>query len=165
MKRLIFVRHGKAEELVSGISDFERSLTAKGKILSRSIARKLREKGNSPSALITSPAFRALETAIIFATELNIEPEKIILDNNLYHKMNLKYLAEILAQHGEKNNTLILFGHNPAFTEIADSLSPEGCTFMPKSSAVCISFDVRTWQEIRQTKGRQEFFLKPEKDI
>jgi phosphohistidine phosphatase SixA len=34
MKRLIFVRHGKAEDGSPEISDFERSLTLKGKVIS-----------------------------------------------------------------------------------------------------------------------------------
>ena len=42
MKKLIFVRHGKAEE-ESGISDFERSLTLKGKVISGLMALKLAE--------------------------------------------------------------------------------------------------------------------------
>ncbi len=41
MKKLIFVRHGKAEDESPEISDFERSLTLKGKVISRLMAQKL----------------------------------------------------------------------------------------------------------------------------
>ncbi|HEX7493785.1 MAG TPA: histidine phosphatase family protein, partial [Bacteroidales bacterium] len=67
MKKLIFIRHGKAEDPVHEISDFERSLTLKGKIISRLMAQRLMEKEKSPGIIVTSPAFRALETAFIFA--------------------------------------------------------------------------------------------------
>ena len=93
MKKLIFVRHGKAEDPAPEISDFERSLTMKGKIISKLMAQKLREKENSPGIIITSPAFRALETAFIFAEEFGIEPEKIIINSKLYYKMNFHYSA------------------------------------------------------------------------
>ena len=54
MKRLIFIRHGKAEDDSPEISDFERSLTLKGKVISRLMARKLMEKEKSPGVLLTS---------------------------------------------------------------------------------------------------------------
>jgi len=165
MKKIIFVRHGKAEDPVSGISDYERSLTLKGKIISRLMGKKLRQMEKSAVTIITSPAFRAIETALIFAAEFGIEPEKIIVNSNLYYKMNLRYLPEILTGAGEISDTVMMFGHNPSFTEIANSLCSEGCDFMSKSSAVGISFDIRNWSEIRHKSGKQEFYLKPEKDL
>ena len=165
MKKLIFVRHGKAEDPASGISDYERSLTLKGKIISRLMARKLRDTEKSSLTIITSPAFRAIETALIFAMEFGVEPDKIIINSALYYKMNLRYLPEILAHIGDNNDTVMMFGHNPSFTEIANSLSSEGCDLMSKSGVVGISFDISKWQEIRQKSGKQEYFLKPEKDL
>ena len=72
MKKLIFVRHGKAEEEAPGISDFERSLTSSGKKISKQMAR-LNQKKNLP-VFVSSPAFRALETALIFAGECGDMP-------------------------------------------------------------------------------------------
>ena len=48
-------------------------LTLKGKIISGLMARKLHEKEKSPGVMMTSPAFRALETALIFAGEFGID--------------------------------------------------------------------------------------------
>ena len=165
MKKLIFIRHGKAEDPAPEISDFERSLTLKGKSISKLMARKLREKENSPGIMITSPAFRALETALIFAGGFGIEPENIIINSNLYYKMNFHYLPELLSLVSENDDTITLFGHNPSFTEIADSLCKEGCDFMPKCGVIGISFNVRTWSEIRRNSGKIEYFLKPEKGL
>ena len=162
MKKLIFVRHGKAEDPAPGISDYERSLTLKGKVITRTMGRKLKEMEKSSITIITSPAFRAIETALIFAMEFGIEPEKIIVNSNLYHKMNLRYLPQILSGVGDKCGTVMLFGHNPSFTEIANSLCREGCEFIQKSGIVGISLDIQSWTEIRQKSGKQEFFLIPE---
>jgi phosphohistidine phosphatase len=165
MKKLILVRHGKAEDPASGISDYERSLTLKGKIISRLMARKLRDSEKSPVMIISSPAFRALETALIFAIEFGVEADKIIVNSSLYYKMNLRFLPEILAKAGDNSDTVMMFGHNPSFTEIANSLCTDGCDFMPKSGVACISFDIAKWPEIRQKSGKLEFHLKPEKDL
>jgi phosphohistidine phosphatase len=163
MKKLIFIRHAKAEDQSAEISDFERSLTIKGKMISKQTARKLKETEKSPGIMITSPAFRALETAIIFAGEFGIAPENIQINSNLYFKMNSKYLREILDQTNEDSDSITLFGHNPSFSELADSLCNGGCDFLPKCGVIGISFIVTKWQEIKHGTGRIEYFLKPEK--
>ena len=165
MKKLILIRHGRAEDPASGISDFERSLTLKGKVISKLMARKLREIEKSPGIIITSPAFRAIETALIFAGEFGIEHHQIKINSYLYYKMNIRYLPEILAGAGEETDTITMFGHNPSFTEIANSLCSEGCDFLPKCGIIGISFNIKTWPEIRQKIGKQEYYLKPEKTL
>jgi phosphohistidine phosphatase len=164
MKKLIFVRHGKAEE-ESGISDFERSLTMKGKVISGLMAHKLAEKEKSPGAIVTSPAFRALETALIFAGEYGLSADKIVLNSDIYYKMNLKNLIAIISGINEDEETITLFGHNPSFTDLANSLSKEGCDSIPKSGIVCISFNIDTWSEISRNAGMLEYFLNPEKNL
>lgn len=163
MKKIIFIRHGKAEESTLDISDYERSLTKKGKIVSKTMAQKLRSKENSPGTIITSPAFRALETAIIFANEFEIDPGEIIMSSIIYYKFNFQYLPEILSLVAEEESTVTLVGHNPSFTDIANALCKEGCDLMSKSGVIGISFSVMTWSEIGHNSGKMEYYLKPEK--
>ncbi len=162
MKKLIFVRHGKAEELPNGITDYERSLTTKGKIICRRMAQKFKEADPSPGVFVTSPGFRALETALIFAGAFGIKPEKLVLDNNIYHKMDFAYLTEILADISEDIDSVTFFGHNPSFTEVADKLCREGIDTMPKTSVIGITFDISTWKELRGKTGKIVYYLKPE---
>ena len=165
MKKLIFVRHGRAEDPAAEIPDFERSLTIKGKLISSQIARELKEIENSHGVIITSPAFRALETAIIFTQVFGIQMEQIILNSNLYYKMNFNTLSEILSVISEDSDSITFFGHNPSFTEIANLLCRGGCDFIPKSGVIGISFNVTKWQEIKRNTGKMEYFLKPEKAL
>ena len=162
MKKLILIRHGRAEDPVAGISDLERSLTTKGKVISKLMARKLRSIERSQGIILTSPAFRAIETALNFAGEFSMDPGKIIINSHLYYNMDLNYLPGIIAVAGEEADTITMFGHNPSFTEIADSLCHEGCGFIPKCGIIGISFNVNNWSEIRPKSGKLEFFLKPE---
>jgi phosphohistidine phosphatase len=163
MKKIIFVRHGRAEDPVSELSDFERSLTVKGKVISKFMARRYREKEDNPGLMITSPAFRALETAFIFAGEFGIKPDTIRIESNLYYKANIKNLFDMLAKVDDEIDTITLFGHNPAFTEMPDRLSRSGCEFVTKTSIVCISFQTKIWSGVKLDEGKQEYFLKPEK--
>ncbi len=161
MKKLIFVRHSKAEEPSLEISDFERSLTTKGKSLSNAMALRLKEKEKSAGVFLTSPAFRALETAMIFAGIFRIPPEKILMAGNIYYKFNMQTLREDLSRVKEEEDVITLFGHNPSFTELAGELSREGCDFIQKCAIVGISFKITTWSELAQNSGEIIYHLKP----
>lgn len=129
------------------------------------MAGQLREIDSDPGTFITSPAFRALETAYIFAGEFGIKPEKVIINSIMYYKMNFHYLPEILSLVNDDTDTVTLFGHNPSFTEIAGKLMKDECDFIPKCGIVGISFNISSWSEIKQTSGKLQYFLKPEKAI
>ena len=165
MKKLIFVRHGRAEEPDPSITDYERSLTIKGKTVSEQMALILKEKEKLPAVLVTSPAFRAFETALIFARVLGYDPDKIILKNTLYTHASLKSFAEILDEISDDIDCVIFFGHNPSFTEIPDRLSRSGIDFVPKSGIVGLSFKPDTWKGLLREKGNIDYFLKPDKKL
>jgi phosphohistidine phosphatase len=157
------MRHGKAEDPLSGISDLERSLTLKGKVVSRQMAQKLKEKIKDPGTLITSPAFRAYETAYILAGEYGISAEKIKISNIIYYRLDEKSIMEVLKLVDEKTDTVTLFGHNPAFTTLSGFLCKESCDVVPKSGIVCLRFGVSTWGEIKPSTADAELILKPKK--
>jgi phosphohistidine phosphatase len=163
MKKIIFVRHGKAEEPAAEFTDFERSLTAQGKEISRLMALKLKEKETDPGTIITSPAFRALETAFIFAGIYGIKPEKVIFNSNLYFDLSQDSLMTILKNTKEDVDTITLFGHNPSFTELPELLSKESFGILPKSGIICLSFKTKTWSGISRNGGHIDYFLKPKK--
>ena len=89
MKKIVFVRHGRAEDPSSEITDFERSLTLKEKAITRMMAHRFRVKETDPGLIITSPAFRASETAFIFASEFGVKHEKIRIESDLYQYANI----------------------------------------------------------------------------
>ena len=88
-------------------------------------------------------------------------PEDIKMNSKIYMGISLKNLPEILSAISEEAETITLFGHNPSFSDLADSLTKEGCDPMPKSGVACISFNIRTWSEISRNNGKLEYFLKP----
>jgi phosphohistidine phosphatase len=163
MKKIIFIRHAKAEDQSPEITDFERSLTLKGKVVSGLMAKKLKEKEKSLGTIITSPAFRAIETALIFAGEYGIKSENIILQSRLYFSFDEKSLMEILGSVNETVGTVTLFGHNPSFTDLAGYLCKEAFDVIPKTGIVSLSFNARTWSEIKPNSGNADLILKPKK--
>jgi phosphohistidine phosphatase len=163
MKRIIFVRHGKAEDPLEGISDFERSLTLKGKIVTRLMTQKLKARIKDPGTLISSPAFRAYETAVIFAGEYGIAADKIMLNNIIYYSLDEKSIMNIIKTVDETADTVTLFGHNPSFTNLACFFCREQCDVIPKSGIVSLKFDIATWSEIKPSSADAELEYKPKK--
>ena len=163
MKKIIFVRHGRAEEAAPEFSDFERSLTARGKSISRLMALKLKEKEKDLGIIVTSPAFRAIETALIFTGVYAIPPEKIIINSNLYFSIDQNSFLDILKSTEDDVDTITLFGHNPSFTELPEQLCGDRFEVMPKSGIICLSFRTKTWSGINRDKGETDYFLKPKK--
>lgn len=163
MKKIILIRHGRAEDASPDFPDFERSLTLKGKNVSRLMAGKLKEKVNDIGVIISSPAFRAIETALIFAGEYGINAEKMIINSDLYYLNDVKSFTGILKKIDEDVATITLFGHNPSFTELASHFCIEACDVIPKSGIVCLSFNVRTWSEVKPSSGNPDLILKPKK--
>ena len=127
------------------------------------MAGKLKEKEKDIGIIITSPAFRAIETALIFAGEYGIDAEKIVIKSNLYFKIDEKSFIDILKSIDEDVNTITLFGHNPSFTELAGYFCREAFDVVPKSGIVCLSFNVKTWSEVKCNTGNPDLVLKPKK--
>jgi phosphohistidine phosphatase len=163
MKKIIFVRHGKAEEESHGMSDFERSLTASGKKISAKMADIFSKKEKAPGLFISSPAFRALETAIIFAGPAGIRYDDIQMRSSLYFDTDLDKLFDIISELDENIGSITLFGHNPSFSDMPDRLCADGCDSVPKTGVVGISFDATSWKDIKNKTGKLMYFLKPEK--
>ncbi len=164
MKRIIFIRHGRAEDPSPLLPDFERSLTIKGKQISGQMATLLLENFKEPCNVFSSPAFRALETAIIFARINGWNSDDIKLKDSLYFNISLNSFPFMISELDDSDSNLILFGHNPSFTEIPDRLSSSGCDFLPKTGIVSLKFNVNSWKDTIRQKGKTEFFLKPERD-
>lgn len=150
MKKIILVRHAKAEDTITS-SDKERSLVAKGKKQAQFVAEKLK-KIITPDLIITSSAFRALETAIIFATEMDYPHSKLVLNEQLYYDYDKYFLVELISNY--KNiDTVFIFGHNMPISEVAYDLAVGYKKSMQKSEALGIKFNVSDWNDVLKTNG------------
>jgi phosphohistidine phosphatase len=161
MKKLIFIRHGRAEEQNADISDFERSLTTKGKKEVHNVALKLHEKQFSIDLFISSPAFRAIETAFIIAGDFGAKHDDVRILETLYYRTNPVLLIKYLQMIEDDKTSIAIIGHNPSITNLAEWFSKDPVDFIPKSGVVCISFSSKIWTTIRKDEGKLEYVLYP----
>ena len=160
-RKLIFIRHSKAEDHLSEISDFERSLTARGKVTARLMARILMDRDEYPGKIITSPAFRAMETALIFGKEYRVSADEVKLAPELYLNLIEEDFLPFIRQQDDACQTITLFGHNPMITDMAAYFAADEPESLPKAGIYCLEFPVSSWKEVEPESGRTLYYLTP----
>ena len=93
---------------------------------------------------------------------LHIKKDNIKFDSNVY-EANIEYLIDMLSKLDDRENEVLLIGHNPSLNELAEFLSDTIITNIPTSGIVAIEFDIKSWSEIKNTKGNIIFFQYPKK--
>jgi phosphohistidine phosphatase len=160
MKRLIIVRHAKAEQ--SGYDlDFQRKLSETGKVDAHNVAYDLKKREIFPDYIISSPAARALTTAKIFAQELDFPKENIIEKKGLYFDFTTLEFVELIHQVPDQCDTLFVFGHNPFIYFVAENMSHNFSGDMPTCSTVILDFNVASWKKVEPRKGHLFLHLYP----
>ena len=158
MKTLFLVRHSKSEKDIPGLKDIDRPLNRQGYESAYLMSRMLKEKNNSPSLIISSPAVRAISTAFIFARTFNYSPSCVMVDPSIYNS-EVDTMIEILDQVNNKHDSVMLFGHNPTFTYLANDLCEKAeINHFPTTGIVCLTFDIDNWKKANKHEGKLVFF-------
>ena len=113
------------------------------------MGKRLGKREVKPDLLVSSPALRALTTAQLIAAEIGYPHKGIVVDERLYASSPDDLLAVICALD-DKLDRVMLFGHNPEFTELAHRLSSE-IIDMPTCAVAEFHFETKTWADVRQT--------------
>jgi phosphohistidine phosphatase len=160
MKRVILVRHAKAVPY-GYEDDFNRELTERGCRDAVKISSRLSGMGISPELMISSPAARALQTAMIFTDAFQYGPDLITQEPGLYMEFATRDFVQYLAELSAEHHTVCVFGHNPSITYYASGLAGGFSGDMPTCSAVGIDFNIENWSQIESRSGTVAFHLVP----
>lgn len=159
MKKLFLIRHAKSGWDNPALKDIERPLNERGYASANEMSQQLNV---TPDLIITSPAIRAMSTALIFARNLDYNFNKIIIKQELYDTSVKDYLSVI---HSIDNQfkTVLLFAHNPIISDFAESLTKSIPNEMPTCAIAGISFNISSWKEIKTKTGELFLFDYPKK--
>lgn len=160
MKRVVIVRHAKAVPYGYD-DDFTRDLTDRGVNDANLIGRELKNRGIIPDVMISSPANRAIQTALIFAENLEFNKKEIDEIENMYHGLTTSEFLELIKELPNTAETAFFFGHNPAFHYFTNNLLERFYEDMPTCSTVAIDFNVDSWKKVEVRTGKKAFQLIP----
>ena len=158
MKRLTLVRHGKSS-WTENLRDDKRPLQKRGVTDGELVATNFKTHLKKPVKIFSSPAVRALETAKIFKRILNIHDEDFQIINALY-TFNVNDLFNEIRNCDNTINNLMIFGHNPATTNLVNLLGDNYVDNIPTTGLTMFDFDVDSWEQIENGKTILSLFPK-----
>lgn len=160
MKVFYLIRHAKSSWGEPQLRDIQRPLNARGLRDAPFMSQMLKGKGEIPNQIISSPAVRAHTTAKYFAEAFDIAPEQIVLEKNIYEAYP-EQVMDIVRELDDNLSIVLLFGHNPAFTSLANMFTDEYIANVSTCGIVRIVSTSKTWQDIDRTNTELAEYLYP----
>jgi phosphohistidine phosphatase len=160
LKTLLIVRHAKSSwEL--GIADFDRPLNDRGKKNAPEMATRLLDKNIAIDAFVSSPAKRAKQTAELFCTTYNRNPNEIIFVESLYHAP-AKDLFNAVENLDNKFSSVAIFSHNTGLTNFVNQLVENVfIDNVPTCGVFTVTIAIDKWADFYEAKKELLFFDYP----
>ena len=158
MKTLILVRHGKSSWEYN-VGDKDRPLKERGINDAHLVGSHFETKASDLDAAFSSPACRALHTAMIVLRELAYPLENFEVTEELYD-FSGSSVADFVQNLDDKLNKVMIFGHNYAFTNIVNQWGDHSIDNVPTAGLVQIKFDTDKWSSVQKGKTEEIIFPK-----
>lgn len=156
MKTLYLVRHAKAS-WKHDVDDHKRPLKKRGQEDGKLISEKVKNEVDPPEKIVSSDAIRALSTAYFFKDVFNLEEEDFQSVHKLYDFRGTGVM-KVIKTLDDDLNTVMLVGHNHAFTSIANMLGDRYIENIPTCGFVEIQFKEDRWKDISTGETKLTFF-------
>lgn len=156
MKTLYLVRHAKSDHN-GHLTDIDRPLNLRGYRDAYSMSDLMKQKQLLPNLIISSPAIRALTTALIFCRTFKFEPKDIILENSLYESRVQDYI-DVISRSDDKYKSIMLFAHNPTITDLSNTLTSYFTENIPTCGIVSITNNCMQWKNFAKNPGELSLF-------
>lgn len=160
MKILYLVRHAKSSWEDPSLDDIDRPLKKSGVNDAYIMGAFLKERNIFPELLMSSPAVRALSTAVIFTNQLKIPTEKLRIYREVYES-SPGHILHIIRQISPAIKSIMVFGHDPSLTNLFMLITGKSLEKIPTSAVASISMSIERWDEIAPAGGNLDFFYKP----
>jgi phosphohistidine phosphatase len=161
VKRLILFRHAKSSWKDEQSKDVDRPLANRGKRDAPRMGKRLKARRAAPELMLSSHARRALETIALLADELDYAHDDLEIDENLYLASPEEILA-VVARLDDSFATVLLVGHNPGLTDLANRLLPDlALDNLPTSGVVAVDFTIRSWRDVTTARATLAYYDYP----
>lgn len=162
MKTLFILRHAKSAWDNPDLSDFERPLNSRGLDAARFIGALIYERNLEPQIIVSSPAKRAKQTAVLVKEIAEIK-QPIKFDERIYEASPLT-LFNLINEFDDKHESVLIVGHNPGLESLVRILTRENQT-LPTAALVKINLGIEHWAELENGCGTLEFTIRPRDEM
>ncbi len=158
MKELILIRHAKSDR-DQPVSDRDRPLNQRGITDAQLVARQVSGLLSATDGIYSSPAKRALSTALIFAGLIDLPADKIKIQEAFY-TFSSRDLRKAIRQLPDELSSVAIFGHNEAITDFVNEYTGSDIDNVPTSGFVRMSFPADSWSGLADGVVLQAVFPK-----
>ncbi len=158
MKNLLIMRHAKSD-WGNNLPDIERPLNNRGKKAAPLMADYLKKVKKKPDIILSSPANRALSTALIMKETLGLDKDIKIVKAFYFGYMD--ELIDVIKNIDNNYDTVLIVGHNPVWEDLVSDLSGNIDFIMPTAAIASIIFETDDWQKILEVKSKLEWSVTP----
>ncbi|HEY5378802.1 MAG TPA: histidine phosphatase family protein [Pseudolabrys sp.] len=167
MRRLLLLRHAKAERSDPGSQDISRVLIERGRKDAAKIGAYMAGHALLPDRVVLSPAARTRETWKYAASAFKPAPAAMSAER-LYDATPHDIMG-VIKESPASAHTLMLIGHNPGLHEAALMLIASGDIDtrerlregLPTSGLIIVDFAFDDWNKVHPQSGRLERFVSP----
>jgi phosphohistidine phosphatase len=121
------------------------------------MGRRLLARGARPTLILTSPAVRARRTAQIIAREIGYPLEFLQREEELY-LASPDTIVSVIARQDDGFRDMVVVGHNPGLTELANRLTGAGIDNIPTCGIVVVELELASWRDLDGTRGELVHF-------
>lgn len=146
---------------MDGQPDIDRPLNTRGYNDSHRMAKEFIESNPRPQVFVSSPAIRAISTALIFAGEFDLPKSEIRIEPTLYDTDAEDYL-NFIRSLDEKTESVMIFGHNPSISDFYTLFSDQFLE-IPTCSMVVFEVSASKWSEISPMNCKVKELRTPKK--
>src|ERR1041385_9010752 len=139
--QLHLLRHGRAEEAVSGASDAARKLTLEGRTQVQHVLERAQRAGMAPSLILCSPYLRAVESAEIAAKVVGYDAGRIVRTDALVPISAARRVWEEIRSRRTESQILIA-GHEPLLGQLVGFLLAAPAMQVAVRPATLVRIDV-----------------------
>lgn len=162
MKTLFILRHAKSSWDNADLADFDRPLNSRGLRAATFIGNFIYENKIQPNLILSSPAKRAKQT-IVLVKETALLERKLRYEEKIYEASPLT-LLHILSEVEDKNETIMLVGHNPGLEGLIKLLTGEEPT-MPTAGFAKVNLNIEKWSDVATNCGQLESLIRPKDEL
>jgi phosphohistidine phosphatase len=162
-KTLYLVRHAKSGWTDFGQSDFDRSLSQRGRRDAPLMGQRLKERGANPAIILCSPAQRTRQTAELLTREFGESMNPVQFDDRIY-EATTGTLLDLIRSLPETCASAMIIGHNPSIGCLANQLSEVRIELMPACAVASFELSTSSWRDMGKAAIRLLDFDHPKRN-
>jgi len=161
MRIIYLVRHAKSD-WTGSVEDHDRPLNDRGKKDAPMMANRLLERKAKIDRFVSSPAKRAYNTALAFASAYDRKKSEIVEVAELYLATPDAFV-KVIEKFDDKDKSIAIFSHNSGITDFANSLQLVNIDNIPTCGIFAFRVKSDNWESFQKAEKEFVFFDYPKK--